>query len=232
VFFVAYVIHGMMGFGAASVANPLLAHLLPIRFLVPLTTVQDFVIALVLGRGFARNVVLPEYVRIVVPMLCGMALGLVLLIRLPERWAIATLGAVVLANGLWALFGRPSERPLHRFWSVPLGLAGGLLSGLFGFGGPLYVIYLSRRLPDVAQMRSTIGAILFTSASTRLALLAASGLLAQENLWLAIAWFLPFFLGGGLLGAHLHLRLPAHVVRAVLNAVLVLTGGSLVWRAL
>lgn len=222
----------MVGFGAAAIANPALVHILPLRFIVPLSSLQDFVAALALGRGFAPKVVWREYFWIAVPMLFGMALGLALLIRLPERAAMALLGVVVFANGLYGLVGRAATKPLHHAWALVIGLGGGVLSGMFGFGGPLYVIYLARRIPDMTALRATMATVLFTSSCTRLTLMAISGLLAQENLWLAVVWFLPFVFAGLFVGSRLHFKLPAERVRGVLNAVLVAVGLSLVVRAL
>ncbi len=228
----AFVVYGMMGFGAAALTTPILAHFLPLRFLVPLSTLQDFVLALILGRRAARKIVMREYVAIVVPMLAGMAIGLTLLINLPQRLAMAVLGVVVAANSIYALVGRAGGGTIARGWAIPFGLAGGIAGGLFGFGGPLYVIYLSRRIADTSALRSTIGAIIFTSSGVRLVMLTTSGLLAQENLWLAIAWLFPFALAGALLGTHLHLRASPQRMRLVLNLLLLATGATLVLRAL
>lgn len=222
----------MVGFGAAAVANPILVHLLPLRFIVPLSSLQDLIAALALGRSFAPKVVWREYAWIAVPMVVGMGLGLALLVRLPERLAMALLGAVVFANGLYALVGRAPERPLHRAWALVIGTTGGLLSGMFGFGGPLYVIYLSRRITDVTALRATMATVLFTSSCVRLTLMAIAGLLAQENLWLAVLWFLPFVFAGLLVGGRLHHRMPAARVRTALDVLLVAVGLSLLVRAL
>lgn len=228
----AYTVYGMMGFGAGVLATPILVHVLPLRFVVPLAALHEFILALILGRRAARSVVVGEYFAIVVPMLIGMAVGLALLIHLPERPAMLILGAVVAANALWALLGRGGHGSIARGWAIPFGFAGGVLGGAFGFGGPLYVIYLARRIHDKAALRSTMGALIFTSGCVRLVLFATSGLLAQDDLWSGMVWLLPFVIGGGLLGTHLHLRFTPERARLGLNLLLLATGGSLVIRAL
>src|SRR6218665_2201255 len=138
----AYTVFGMTGFGAAMVAVPILVHILPLEFAVPLILLMDIVATVSVGLKSRRHVVLAELRRLLPSLLVG---GLV--------------GAGVLVVGMRAgsfFMGRPAAQPIGWQWSVPAGMAGGIFSALFGTGGPVYTMYLARRLPDLEAFRATI----------------------------------------------------------------------------
>jgi uncharacterized membrane protein YfcA len=106
------------------------------------------------------------------------------------------------------------------------------MGALFGTGGPVYVMYLSRRLADTTELRATITAVLMVSVATRVVIFAVSGLLQQKGLLLVAAAMLPVMFVGLNIGWRVHARLPHAVVRRVLYALLILSGISLLGRAL
>ncbi len=121
---------------------------------------------------------------------------------------------------------------IARGWALPLGFAGGVFGAMFGIGGPLYAIYVSRRTSDAGVMRATMSTLILTSGLTRFAMFLANGLLLS---WpIAGAWLLllPCVLGGATLGMKLHDRLSLAHVRRVIYVVLLLSGASLIVRAL
>jgi uncharacterized membrane protein YfcA len=142
------------------------------------------------------------------------------------------LGVFVLAYSAWSLLWRPIVRPISGIWAAPLGLSGGVFTALFGTGGPIYTIYLTRRLPDKIVMRATISALIFLSAIARLVLFAGAGLYEQAHLPQLAILLLPCAMLGLYIGNHLHHRLPPHRVVQAVWAILIFGGSSLVWRSL
>lgn len=228
----AYVVYGVTGFGSAITAMPVLVLLVPLRVAVPLMLVFDLVSGLLLGLRNRRHVVVGEWRRLLPCMLAGMALGVVALVRAPERLLLLLLGAFILAFAAWSLLARPPARPLAAGWALPFGAVGGVFTALFGTGGPFYTIYLTRRLDDKLALRATISVVLLSSAIARLVLFSGAGLYAQPGLPLLAAVLLPFALGGLYLGNRLHLRLPAQRIRQAVWVVLIAGGASLVLRNL
>jgi uncharacterized membrane protein YfcA len=219
------------GFGSALVSIPLLALLLPLQIVVPLVLLLDFCASLVLGIRLRGSVDRAEAVRVVPAMLVGIPTGILLLVLVPARAMLFALGALVVAYGVYTLARRTGPPRLSRHWALPAGLAGGLLGGAVGVGGPVYVMYYSGRIAEPARLRATLSLTFLISTATRLALFAVSGLLAQKQLWAAFALLLPAVLAGLFLGHHVGLRLPrAAVVRAV-AALLVASGLSVLWKA-
>jgi uncharacterized membrane protein YfcA len=227
----AYTVFGMTGFGATIVGAPLLAHVLPIRFVVPMMLVFDLVAGLLLGLRNRGDVDRRELLRLAPFIAVGMLIGVTALVRAPERWLLGGLGAFVFSYACWSLWQRGVPRPVSAHWVAPAGVAGGVFTALYGSGGPIYTVYLARRVGDAKRLRASIAVLIFCTAWARLALFSASGLMLQPSL-LPLAFLLvPCAVLGYLLGSRLHRRLePRHAARAVWMLLLA-SGASLVWRA-
>jgi uncharacterized protein len=224
-----YCVFGMTGFGSTVLALPLLAHLLPLKFAVALMLLLDLTASLTLmsrARGAVRK---DELLRIVVFLFAGMALGVTLLIRLPERPLLVALGIFLLAYAAYCLAGRTAGT-LAPAWAAPIGVVAGGFSALFGTGGVLLVVYFAGRLTDKSELRATTAASILVSSGTRAVLFGATGLLAQDGLLLSALALLPSVFIGLFVGQRLHARVdPRHVLRAV-YLLLVISGLSLLAR--
>ena len=226
-----YVIFGMVGFGATLTNTPLLAHLLPLRFVVPLTLLLDLFAAIALGTRLRGQADRGELRRILPFMLLGLALGLALLIKLPERALLLLLGCFVLYAGLSSLARRPGVGPLNPAWAIPAGLVGGIFSALYGIGGPIYTIYMSRRITDKSAFRATMARLILMVGLVRLVLTAAAGLIGQEQLLLSALLLAPFAALGLVLGNWLHHRLSARRILLFVYTLIIVNGAALIVRA-
>ena len=229
----AYVVFGITGFGATVIIVPLLAQLLPVKFLVPLCVVLDLAAFVLLRAKSSSKRDQPE-VRWLVPfMLLGILIGAVTLARAPERWLLLGLGIFVTGYAVLSLTAfRMHTGTIARGWGALIGIVGGVSSSLFGIGGPLYAIYVSRRVADAGTMRATMSVLILISGLTRFVMFVASGLLLSMDIFAAWVLLLPCVLGGAHLGMKLHDRLALHHVRRVIYVVLLLSGASLIARAL
>jgi uncharacterized membrane protein YfcA len=105
-----------------------------------------------------------------------------------------------------------------------------VFSALFGTGGPIYTIYLARRIGEKGRLRATISMVIFVSALARLSAFAAAGTYAQRELQVLVALLLPCVAAGLFLGNRLHYRLPGPQVVKVVWSLLLLSSVSLLWR--
>lgn len=222
----AYTVFGLTGFGAAMVAVPVLVQFVPLHFAVPLVLLLDVVSTTIVGLKNRAIVSRRELLRLGPFMFVGIAIGATALARLDSKWLLVGLGIFVIVMALRSLATQtPRESGVAGIWALPAGVIGGVFSALFGTGGPIYTLYLARRLPDVDVFRATISAVIFVSAVVRLGAFGMTGLLQQEGLWQSAAAVLPFCVGGVWAGSKLRERFsPIAVKRLVL--IFLMVGGT------
>lgn len=229
---VAYTVFGFGGFGAGIVGLPLIAHVMPLREAVPTTLLLDLVFSGWLGLRHHRLAQHRELLRLAPTIAVGMAAGVLLLAKAPEAWLVGVLGAFVTSYALHSLLSRAAIEPVGPGWAAPAGLAGGVFTALYGTGGPIYTLYLVRRIADTAKLRATTGTLVFAAALVRLVLFTGSGFYAGARLPLLAATLLPLAAVGYAIGSRVHARLPQAQVRRLIWTLLVVSGASLLVRAL
>ncbi|WP_333839505.1 sulfite exporter TauE/SafE family protein [Pelomicrobium sp.] len=230
--FAGYVIFGMTGFGASPITIPVLAHFLPLPFVLALCSVLDLTTATLLGYRTRREAEKRELLALLPFTLAGVALGVTLLVNLPREATLAGLGLFVCGYALYAASRRPFARTLSRAWAAPLGLAGGLFGALFGVGGPPYVVYVTGRVPKPAAQRATIVLMVIVSVGLRVIAFATAGLFAARGLAMAAAALLPVAWLGLWVGHRIHLGAPPGVLARIVAVVLFVSGASLLYRSL
>ena len=227
----AYIILGISGFGSALVSIPLLVQFMPLQTVVPLVVTVDFLATMVNGVKFREHVAVAELKWLIPAVSVGILSGVTLLATLPKHAALLMLGGFITAYGFYRLAIRPAVKPVSRWWSIPTGLVGGLLGGLFGVGGPVYATYMAARIHDPSGMRATLSALFSFSTGLRLAVYLISGLLLQPAVWWAFLLLLPAMPVGLAIGYRLHARLTREQVGRFISVLLVVSGISLLWKA-
>jgi hypothetical protein len=229
---VAYTVFGMSGFGSTIISVPILAHFLPIAYLVPLMALLDLFSAVFIGTKGRGQISKPELKRLIPFMFVGFVAGVTLLVSAPETHLRAALGIFAIAVGLNSIFNPVLHKTISALWSVPAGIVGGAIATVFGAGGPIYVTYLSGRLRDKGELRSTLSTLISISAFTRALVYAVTGLLLNLATLAGAAALAPFVWTGLKLGARIHVGLTQEQMRRAIGALLVLTGASLLARAI
>ena len=229
----AYVVFGVTGFGSNIIIVPVLAHFLPITFIVPLCLLLDIGATLLL-RGHTRGVRDTAELRWLLPgALIGMVSGGLVLALAPARWLMFVLGVFVAGYAVLSLTVLRSRRgTIGRLWGLPISLVGGVAASLFGAGGAVLSIYVSRRVHDAGRLRATMATLVEISAWARVVIFTVAGLLLKLALGLFAVALCPFMWVGLRLGARLHDHLNADQVRRVVNLLLIVSGLSLMARAL
>ncbi len=227
-----YVVLGLGGFGSTLVAMPLLALVLPLKLVVPVMLLLDFVGMGTQGLRLRADLDRKEMLAVVPSLLIGMIAGVTALVMLPGKALLAALGVLILIYAVQSFRHRPDRKPIARWWSVPAGLFGGLVGGMYGTGGAVFAMYYSARIPDLARMRATMSAVFMISTGTRLALFLVSGLLLQKTVWLAFAGLVPLVPLGLFIGHRLHGRLTPLQVARFVSVLLLFSGVSVLMKAL
>jgi uncharacterized protein len=228
---IAYIIFGMSGFGSTLIAVPLLAHLLPLKFVIPMVVLLDCVSAISMGFRLRADVWKTEFIPMLPFLLVGLFAGVFVLLNVPPKWLLATLGGFVLIFGSNFVLNR---KPLLRLprWSVaPIGLFAGTTSTAFGVGGPIYVFYFTARGATPEQIRATVPVVFSFTTVARIVIFAGVGLFNPEIL-IGAALLLPVMAFGLWCGHRLHINLSRNQVIRVMGALLMMSGTSLLLRAL
>jgi uncharacterized membrane protein YfcA len=231
VVFAGYLVFGVTGFGASPITIPVLAHLFPLTFVLPLAALLDLGSALALGFHTRRQADTRELLIVVPFTLIGLTLGVTLLVNLPGRASVLALGLFACAYAIHLMVRRGPARRLGRRWAAPAGLVGGVAGALFGMGGPPYVMYIAGRVADPAAQRATISQMVILNVGLRVAAFAVAGLLASRPLWNGVALLLPVAWLGVWVGHRVHVRVTPATAARVIGGVLLLTGVTLLLRA-
>jgi uncharacterized protein len=233
VVFAGYVAFGISGFGSTIIVVPILAQFLPLKFVVPLMVLLDLSAILMMRANKGLQARDMKAIGSMLPfMLFGMVLGAYLLKSIPEQFLMLALGLFVAGYALITLLRNKGVGTIAPWWRIPISLLGGTASSLFGTGGPIYAIYISRRLHNPTVMRATMSSIISISVVVRVVIFLLSGLLLKIDLGIAVIALLGFMAGGMMLGMKLHKRMKPEQVRKVVHLLLVVSGSSLVIRSL
>lgn len=229
--FIAYVVMGISGFGSTLIAVPLLAHLLPLKFVVPLVVMLDCAGAFSMGIRLRADLMRRELLWMMPFTAVGVFGGVWLLVQLRPELLLGALGLLVMLFGAGYVIKRGVGIPLPFWTGAPLGTCAGAISSVFGFGGPIYVFFLTGRGATPTQIRATMPVVFMFTTVVRIVLFALAGLYAPASLLAALA-LLPLLALGLWTGHHLHLNLSRATLVRIIGALLVLSGLSLVVRAL
>ena len=142
---------------------------------------------------------------------------------------MTALAVFVLFFALRYLFNIHGERPVSRLWALPAGFTGGLISALFGTGGPPYVIYLSHRTTERSALRATFSGLFMLDGALRIVAFLATGLLASDLLP-SIALSIPVMAAGLYFGNKVHLGISNRQTLSLIGALLLFSGASLLWK--
>jgi len=228
VLIVAEAIYVLLGFGAGLIAVGSLALLLP--------DVRDVVVLLLLVSLPAELLVVATSWREiswrgVAWLMVGIAVGIPI-----GGWALGAgspdlllrlLGVLLIAVGaVFLLSPATRNRPWPTWVGPPVGLVSGLLTGLFGTGGPPLVLYYQLAGIDKTAFRGNLMAIFLFMTVVRLPSYAGLGLITGERLWSGVM-VLPAVVLGAWLGHRLQLRIDERTFRRLVSVALVVLGAVL-----
>ncbi len=227
---VAYTVFGLSGFGSTMVSVPILAHFLPVSYLVPLMALLDLISAMMIGSSSREHLSKEELKRLVPWMLLGFVIGVTVLVHVPDVYLRVALGIFAACIGAYSIVNPTLHKTISKFWAIPAGIIGGAVGTIFGAGGPIYATYMSGRLRDKSQIRATLSTLISISAFSRAIVYAVGGLLLHTTIFMGGALLTPFAWIGIKIGHRIHLGLAQEQMRRAVGALVLLTGLSLLAR--
>jgi len=222
---IAQTIYVLFGFGLGLIAVGLLA-----LFIQPVTNIVVLILFIALPAEIF--VLFKSWRKIswrgIMVIICGVAGGSVfgtIVLKYGEPDFILTiLGLFLIASGVIFLF-MDSEIVIHwPPWSAPvIGVLSGILSGMFGTGGPPLIFYYQLSGLKKHAFRGHLMTIFFLMALVRLTTYSFSGLITTTRFMSAIYIF-PAILLGIWLGNTIHIQMSEKRFRKLISIALIMIG--------
>jgi len=233
----AFMVEAIVGFGATVVVVSLGSLFLPLDVLLPTFVPVNLALSAwhtwyhraEVEWGLLRASLLP-------PLVVGTLIGMFALAGLPSRGLLVAFGLLVITlstRELWrSLRGEHGAgQPLAPLISTAVLLAGGLIHGVFGTGGPLIVFTLARTVHDKGAFRATLAVIWTLLNSILFGRYLFAGSINAETLS-GSALLIGALFGGVFIGERIHDRADPLVFRRGLFAMLFVVGLALTLRNL
>lgn len=230
VLFVSALSRGLIGFGNALVAMPLLAFFCPIQIASPLVGMANLTGIAVILIGNWRSVDLKAAWRLILACLIGIPVGILFLKQADERIVRMVLGAILIGYGLYNLISPSLPHLRSELLAWLFGLASGILGGAFNSNGPPIVIYGGLRRWPPESFRATLQSVFLPTNLMVIASHALAGLWTPNVLAL-YAYSLPLMLLATLIGIRFGKRIPREQFHRIVNGFLVMMGALLIVRA-
>jgi uncharacterized protein len=226
---IAYSARGASGFGAAA-AMPLLGLVIPLKILVPAWTLIGIVAGTALIGSDRKKVAWAEMLELVPGTLIGIAVGLYVFTLLSSDTLAKWLGILVLAYGLYSLWGTFGAAKPHlppRIAAVVGGVGGGMTGAVVGtMGSVFFAMYFDAIRLAKDNYRATMTAILLTLTLIRGVGYFAIGEFSRE-VWIVTAILFPSMIGGILIGNYFHHGMSDLTFRRTVACALTVSGLAL-----
>jgi uncharacterized membrane protein YfcA len=225
---------GVLGIGLPLVAIPLLSQVVS----VPLA-IMTLAVSGIASNGFQAvqggnlGAVVRRFWPLFLSLTVTMFLAARLLVTLNERKLGFILGSVLLLFTILNQFPRLVQIRVHheRLVSPLVGVVSGILGGISSFYGPPILMYLvALKLPK-AFFISAVSTAFFLGALPLMISLMIYGAMGRDELILSAVSTVPVF-AGLFVGQTIQKRMPQEAFRKGLMVFLILTGVSLILRAL
>ena len=229
----AYTVFGATGFGSSLIAVPLLAHLVPLTFAVPLITALDAGGATTQSVRHWRDAAWPEFRRLLPFMLVGIALGTTLLVTLPRAPALLALGVFVARTARTSCSGARTLRRAPGWLVVPIGLVGGVFSVTLRHRWPgVHGVPVRAHPRQVGAARDVVGRRDGQRVDPHRGVPGDRTAAAQPPLLTVALLMVPVMIVGLVIGNRLHHALTGGGFMRLLALLFLINGISLVARAL
>lgn len=220
--FAGGLIQGMLGFGMALVAMPMMTAVLGIQVASPAFALVSITGNLLNTWRWHSEVVWHDVLMLLIPASIGIPLGVLFLGRADPALVTRTLGVIIIIYAGLSLLGRSLPVEGKPVWAYGVGFFAGVIGGAFNTGGPPVVAYATARGWPPLQFKGTLAVFFFATGLIVVAAHAATGHLTAAT-WRIAALSAPALLLGLQLGVTLGRRVsPARFDQIVLVLLLAL----------
>jgi uncharacterized membrane protein YfcA len=221
---------GILGFGNALIAMPLMALVISVQIASPVVALANLTGILVILIGDWRSIDFKAAWRLILSSLIGIPIGLYFIKNANESLVRIILGLILALFGLYYLISPRLPYLRGEKTSYGFGLASGILGGAYNSNGPPIVVYGALRRWPPESFRATLQGVFLPTNLLVIVGHVLAGLTTPTVLKL-YGFSLPFMVGATLLGIHLGKRIPKGQFNRSVYGFLVLMGVLLIVRA-
>ena len=230
--FTAYFVKGLCGFANTLVFTTILSFGMSNASISPVDLLLGYPANLILTWKNRNSLETKVWLPLVVLVLTGSIPGAILLKNVNIRAIKLVFGIVVVALGTAMLsreLGRSCLRSSRPVLAI-IGIAAGIICGLFGVGA-LLSAYVSRVTQNDSSFKANISAVFIADNTFRFILYSALGLLTINTVKTTLL-LIPFGLLGLFAGIRCSSRMNERIIHRLTAALLVLSGLSLILKNL
>jgi uncharacterized membrane protein YfcA len=225
-------VNGIVGFGAALVAMPIVASGLDMSLAVSTCGLVVLSLNLQMAWNYRAHLDSSGIRALVLGGLPGAVCGVLILKNVPESGLKLGLGALLVVYSLWGLSGtQVNKRKLAAPWGIMAGFLSTSLGTAFGFNGPPLAVYLSLRGGTQQQIKAALGAFFIISGLFIVAAHSLAGLYSMQTFWL-LAAALPAVCLGAWAGMRVSGSLRDLSFQRVLFIMILVMGLNMAWKEL
>jgi len=228
VVFAAALAQGILGFGGALIAMPLLTTLVGIQTATPAFALVSTLATLLNAIRWRDHTTPRDLIQLVVPAVAGIPIGVLALARVDEALVTRSLGAILIAYAAYSLLGRALPPLRSRAWAYAAGFSSGVLSGAFNTGGPPVIVFANARGWSANQFRANLQTYFLLTSLFLVASHALTGHYTPLALHTALIG-IPALVVGQSIGARLCRYINPDLFRRLVLLFLLLLGGQLLF---
>ena len=231
VLMIAQVVYVTFGFGSGLISVGCLALVFPeIRDVVVVLLLVNLPAELAVVLNSRSEIRWRPIATLGIGILVGVPVGTRILSASDPRMVLMILGWFLVAVGLLFLrlpTGRRHQPPTVA--APPVGFLSGLLTGMFGTGGPPLIVWYHLSAASKAAFRGNLMTIFLLKTFVRVPAYVHDGLVTAPRLWSTLVC-LPAVLLGAWIGHRLHIKISEATFRRLVSGLLVVLGVVLLIR--
>ncbi len=227
--FLSFSIQAMTGFGSIIIAVTLGSLFFPIKQILPVLVVLDFLLnTYILSRYFKEIDFDILFKKILPAMSVGFIIGQIIF-NLVGAESKRLFGAVVTILAIFELYNfyKRNDKPLSSLAAIVFLFAAGIIHGIYASSGPLVVYVVGKLGIDRTTFRSTLDGLWVIMDVLLIVSYLISGILNLTSI-IEVVYLLPVIIIGLILGEFLHHKVNERAFKGIVFYLLFFTGISIV----
>ena len=222
----AFFVKGLCGFANTLVFQSILSFGVSNASISPVELVVGFPGNVILTWQNRKSLKPKVFLPLTALMLAGNIPGALMLSRIDGRIVKIIFGVAIILIALDMLRGQGRPQKENKALTALVGIAAGILSGLFGVGA-LLAAYVSRITETGSAFKANISVVFLTENIFRFALYLALGILDSASLMMAIK-LMPFMFVGLFAGIAVSRKIDDRNIRKLVLVLLIASGVMLI----